>query len=75
MLDLYQKKVGNQMSHSATIVLLAKELSEAWVSNLSNSGNFDKAEARRLTALDKAEQLGIRSEVYTLANKMFRGEA
>ena len=63
------------MSHSATIVLLAKELSDAWVSNLSNSGNFDKAEARRLTALAKAEELGIRDDVYSLANKMMRGEA
>ena len=63
------------MSHSATIVLLAKEVSDSWASLLSNSSNFDKAEARRLTALDKAEQLSIRSEVYTLANKMFRGEA
>jgi hypothetical protein len=63
------------MSHSATIVLLAKELSEAWTLNLSNAGNFDQAEARRLTALAKAEELGIRSDVYTLANKMMNGEA
>ena len=63
------------MSHSATIVLLAKEVSESWVSLLSNSSNFEKAEARLDTAFAKAEEIGIRSEVYALANKMMKGEA
>ena len=63
------------MSNSATIVLLAKEVRDTWVSLLSSSSNFEKKEARLDTAFAKAEELGIRSEVYALANKMMKGEA
>ena len=63
------------MSNSATIVLLAKEVSDSWRSLLSSSGNFEKKEARLDTAFAKAEELGIRSEVYALANDMLHGKA
>ena len=63
------------MSQSATIVLLAKELKDNWVSGLTLSGRirFLENEKGREMILAQAEELGIRSEVMALANDMFHG--
>lgn len=65
------------MSQSATIVLLAKELKDNWVRNYTLSGRlaFLENEKKKDAIFAKAEELGIRDEVYSLANKMMNGEA
>jgi hypothetical protein len=56
---------------------LAKEITKVWIQNYTLSGRlaFIENEKKRVTLFDEAESLGIRSEVYTLANKMMNGEA
>lgn len=65
------------MSQSATVVLLAKELKDNWVRNYTLSGRlaFLENEKKKDAIFAKAEELGIRDEVYSLANKMMNGEA
>jgi len=65
------------MSHSATIVLLAKELSDNWIRNYTLSGRiaFLENEKKKQQILAQAEELGLRDDVMELANKMMNGEA
>jgi hypothetical protein len=56
---------------------LAQSLKDNWIQNYTLSGRlaFQKCEAEKWAILGEAESLGIRDEVYTLANKIMKGEA
>jgi hypothetical protein len=56
---------------------LAKALAQNWVQNYTLSGRmaFIKNEEEKKVIMDEAETLGIRDEVYTLANSIMKGEA
>jgi hypothetical protein len=60
----------------AVIPLLAKELKDNWVANLTLSGRiaFLENEKKREQILAQAEEMGYRSEVYALASEMFHGK-
>lgn len=55
---------------------LAKALADNWVQNYTLSGRlaFIKNEEEKKVIMDEAESLGIRSEVYALANAIMKGE-
>jgi hypothetical protein len=55
---------------------LAKALAENWVQNYTLSGRlaFIKNEAEKWEIITEADTLGIRDEVYTLANSIMKGE-
>jgi hypothetical protein len=56
---------------------LAKDLAKNWTQNYTLSGRlaFMENQSEKLSILDKAESLGIRDEVMSLANAIMRGEA
>jgi hypothetical protein len=56
---------------------LAKALAENWVQNYTLSGRmaFIKNEEEKKAIFSEAEALGIRDDVYSLANAIMKGEA
>jgi hypothetical protein len=56
---------------------LAEKLRDNWIHNYTLSGRmaFLKNEEEKWAILDEAEALGIRDDVYALANSIMKGEA
>jgi len=55
---------------------LAKALADNWVQNYTLSGRmaFIKNEEEKKIIMDEAEALGIREDVYNMANAIMKGE-
>ncbi len=56
---------------------LAQALADNWVQNYTLSGRmaFIKNEAEKKVIMDEAIALGIREDVYNMANAIMKGEA